>query len=216
MIFPLISALLLGYLLGCIPFALLIGFTKGMDIRTKGSKNIGSTNLLRLAGKGPGFAALFGDAGKGWAAVIITGLVVARLVEPQMPGADAGNLATILLITAGVGAILGHSFNIFLRFTGGKAVAVSVGIFLALAPLHLLLSFAAFVVIVSATRYISLGSMLGSVVMVVALFVWPVRGSYIVSYLGLVTAALICVKHHTNVRRLLKGEENKFSLRRKK
>ncbi len=220
MIVQLTIVFLTGYLLGCIPFALLIGRLKGMDIRDLGSKNIGATNLLRLAGKGPGFLALFLDISKGCVAVALTIWLGPRLADlgisagaAQLGGGQ--DLATLLAIAAGVGAMLGHCFNVFLRFSGGKAVAVSTGVFIALAGYHMLFAFVSFVVVVAISRYVSLGSILAAMLLTVALFVFPVNGNYYTSLLSLIGAVLIIAKHKANIQRLIKGEENKFSLRGK-
>ena len=203
MILQMIVFLAAGYLLGCIPFGLLIGFAKGIDVRKVGSKNIGATNLLRVAGKGPGLIALALDMGKGALAASLVNIFEALGGQPSIEN-------TYLMLIGGMGAIVGHAVNAFLRFKGGKAVAVSCGVFTVLAPLHLVSALLLFVAVVAATRYVSLGSILASVEFSVVLFVWPADERYLVSYLALFAMLFIVIKHRTNISRMLKGQENKF------
>jgi acyl phosphate:glycerol-3-phosphate acyltransferase len=184
-----------GYLLGSISFAVLIvRRTTGKDIRTEGSGNAGATNVLRAHGKGLALAVAALDVAKGAAAVLLVRLVTA---DPRYAAA------------AGFAAILGHVFPIFYGFRGGKGVATAVGAFLVLAPLATLVCVGVFVAVVAATRYVSLGSMLGMVLLP------PVAGSIFhastpVVVAAAATAALVVLKHRENLKRLIRGTERKL------
>lgn len=196
----LIRTAITGYALGSIPFGyLLVRLFRGEDVRKTGSGNIGATNVSRTS-PALGVATLLLDAVKGFAAVALT-----RYLYP-------GNIS--LLALAALFAIIGHMFPVWLGWRGGKGVATALGSFLGLAPRPVLIMVAVFLVVVAASRYISLGS-------IVAALCFPVFVIYIEHYRMepalLVAAAclLIVVRHHENIRRLLRGSENKFSLGRK-
>jgi glycerol-3-phosphate acyltransferase PlsY len=184
-----------GYVLGSISFAvLLVRVTTGRDIRAEGSGNAGATNVLRAHGKKLALAVALLDVAKGAAAVLLVRLVTA---DPRWAAA------------AGFAAILGHVFPVFYGFRGGKGVATAVGAFLALAPLALLVSLAIFVVIVAATRYVSLGSVVSMALLP------PVAGLLFRAPRAVVTAAgatalLVLVKHLANLKRLARGEERRL------
>ena len=184
-----------GYLLGSISFAVLIvRRTTGKDIRTEGSGNAGATNVLRAHGKGLALAVAALDVAKGAAAVLLVRLVTA---DPRYAAA------------AGFAAILGHVFPIFYGFRGGKGVATAVGAFLVLAPMATLVCVGVFVAVVAATRYVSLGSVLGLVLMP------PVAGTLFhapppVVAAAAATAVLVVLKHRENLRRLIRGTERKL------
>ncbi|MEP6994992.1 MAG: glycerol-3-phosphate 1-O-acyltransferase PlsY [Acidobacteriota bacterium] len=193
---PLASALVAaGYLLGSISFAvLLVRLRTGRDIRAEGSGNAGATNVARSHGKGLGLAVAALDIAKGAAAVL---LVRAFTADPRYAAA------------AGVAAVLGHVFPIFYGFRGGKGVATAVGAFLVLAPFPTLVCVAVFVVVVAATRYVSLGSVLAMVLLP------PVAGALFGAPRAIVAAAAACAvlivfKHRENLKRLSRGEERKW------
>ena len=140
-----------GYLLGSIPFGLILGRVAGVDVREHGSKNIGATNVGRVCGMKWGVAVLVLDALKGYPAAALPGLFLA----------DGAAWATVV---GGVAAVLGHSFPAWLRFRGGKGVATGAGMMAAALPVPLLAGLAAFVVVVLVFRYISLGSMIAAAV----------------------------------------------------
>ena len=195
---------MVSYLLGSIPFGyLIVSATTGADVRQSGSGGTGATNVTRRAGKAAGVLTLILDALKGAAAVIIA--------QTLLSGIDN---AAWWIGMAGIVAMLGHIFPIWLGFRGGKGVATGVGVFTALSPLAVLCGGVLFFIIVWLTRYVSLGSMIGAVS--VPLFVWvdslfrrgPDRLPIIVS--TLVGAALIIYAHRANIGRLMSGTENKF------
>jgi glycerol-3-phosphate acyltransferase PlsY len=201
MIYIVIAAI--AYLLGSIPFGLiLIRIARGEDVRRSGSGNIGATNVARSGGAKLGMATLLLDALKGYLAVVI-----AIAVSLRSPDLDLGLAAAI----AALCAILGHVFPLWLRFQGGKGVATAVGAFLGLAPRAVLVVFAVFLIIVVISRYVSLGSIVGSAIFpVLAYFLYRGRSSPAGLAVMLGASLLIIVKHKANIRRLLNGTENRL------
>jgi len=197
-----ILLLVLGaYLLGSIPFGLI--FAKifgGKDVRQHGSGNIGATNVSRVAGPVAGVLTLLFDTGKGAVAV----LIAARGAEHEASA----------MIFAGIGALLGHCFPVWLKFKGGKGVATALGMYVALCPLATLVAVVMFVLVVAFWRYISLGSLSAAAAMpLLVYFLWaPGHAPPLVVTLGtLFAAALLFYKHDANLQRLLDGTEPKFS-----
>ena len=195
-VFPL--TLILGaYLLGAIPFGyLIVRWTQGEDIRRSGSGNIGATNVFRSASKLGGVATLLLDAGKGYLAVWAVG----RLVDGPGQG---------WAVAAALAAIAGHVFPVFLRFRGGKGVAVGCGAYLALSPEAVLCALAVFGVVVAVSRYVSLGSILAAVAYPVWAYVFGASRAGVLG--GVAGAILIVLKHRDNIRRLFQGNEHKLA-----
>jgi len=193
-----------SYLLGSIPAGyLLVRFILKEDIRTVGSGNIGATNVLRSGGKGLGAATFLLDVLKGCTAVWLGG-VLGVLLAPAAPLRTMQALAALC-------AVLGHMFPIWLRFRGGKGVATGFGVFLVAAPLSALAAITVFAIVLALSRYVSLASVLGSASF--PLFAWLlVRGERPAFYIAVqfIVAGLIIVKHHQNIRRLLRGTESRF------
>lgn len=188
-----VLALLGGYGLGSIPFGLLLTRWAGAgDIRAIGSGNIGATNVLRTGRKGLALATLLLDLAKG---AIPTALGYAWL------GPVGG-------VAAGAGAIVGHCFPVWLGFRGGKGVATAAGVVLGLTPLLFLVVLAAFIAVVSATRWVSLASIAAACLAPLAAFALGDRWA---AALYLLVAALVVYKHRENIGRLLRGEENRLS-----
>ncbi len=188
-----VLALLGGYGLGSIPFGLLLTRWAGAgDIRAIGSGNIGATNVLRTGRKGLALATLLLDLAKG---AIPTALGYAWL------GPIGG-------VMAGAGAIIGHCFPVWLGFRGGKGVATAAGVVLGLTPLLFLIVLAAFIAVVTATRWVSLASIAAACLAPVAALVLGDRWA---AALYLLVAALVVYKHRENIGRLLRGEENRLS-----
>ncbi len=193
--------LLVAYLLGSIPFGyLLVRFFRKEDIRATGSGNIGATNVIRSGAKGLGVATLVLDLLKALAAVEI-----AKHFAPA-----GGNLA----IAAGVVAVLGHIFPVWLGFRGGKGVASALGVFLALSPLTAAGALIVFLVLAFTTRYISLASILGAAS--VPFLAWHFSHAWnLVIGLAIISLVVI-IKHHSNLARLIRGTESKFGSRKEK
>lgn len=196
---------LVAYLLGSIPTGFLVAKARGVDIRTVGSGNIGATNAFRTLGKRLGIFVLLMDALKGFIAVQIGALAVAA-VFPGPP-------LEFLRITAAIAAILGHNFTCWLHFKGGKGIATSAGVLLALVPLALLIILTIFIILFVATRYVSVGSIAAS-------FALPFATWFTQHDIGLTTVtgamgALAILKHRKNIQRLLNGTENRIQFRKK-
>jgi glycerol-3-phosphate acyltransferase PlsY len=194
-----LCALIAGYLIGSVSFAVLIARARGVDIFKVGSGNPGATNVLRVLGKPAGYGCFLLDAFKGVAAVLI-GVGIAR-------GFGAGTELTAIFGLSG--AILGHSFSLFLGFKGGKGVATTVGGLLALMPYVMLIGLLVWLVVFYSTRYVSLASILLGLSLPVSAVLLGVGQASMV--LCLLLAVLIVVRHRANIRRLLAGEENRAS-----
>ena len=182
-----------AYVAGSIPFGMLLARAKGINLREVGSGNIGATNVARAMGKGWAVAVLAADAAKGF--------------FPVWLGRRFG-LPAWAIALAGGAAIVGHMFTLFLRGRGGKGVATSLGVALALSPLAAAIGFGAYVVVFAATRLSSLGSLLG-VWTFSLLFVLRERPPAPLIALSLGVAALVTLRHRENIGRLVRGEEKK-------
>ncbi|MCD8139356.1 MAG: glycerol-3-phosphate 1-O-acyltransferase PlsY [Planctomycetaceae bacterium] len=197
-----VAVFLVSYLLGSIPFGLLLGKTAGKDIRLEGSRNIGATNLWRVCGWKYGLAGFFLDFLKGLLAV----LVVAAVLPSALPTPYNG-------IVAALGAVLGHNYPVWLRFKGGKGVATSAGAVAGLMWLPFVCALAVFIIAVAVWHYISLGSMLAAVALVAAAWL-ALPDPLGVNLPLLVLAALLCamllIRHRGNLARILAGTENRF------
>jgi len=194
-----VLALVAAYLIGAIPFGfLLVKWTTGADIRASGSGNIGATNVLRTAGWKTGAATLLFDIAKGYLAVWLAG---------RLTGDSA-----VWMSAAALAVMAGHAFPIFLGGKGGKAVASFVGAYLCLTPLPLAATLVVFVVMVAATRHISVGSIVGAGGFPLA--VWMISHPPLpVELAALVSGAFIIYRHRENIERLRAGNENVLSLR---
>jgi glycerol-3-phosphate acyltransferase PlsY len=203
MVFFLTGAL--AYLLGSMPFGLiLVRIFRDEDIRTKGSGNIGATNVIRSGGKGLGAATFLLDAAKGALAVIAAYMVASRLHLGQ-PAAQ--NLAA----TAALCAIIGHIYNVWLGFKGGKGVATGFGVFLAISPVSALISLLIFIVAFALSRFVSLASILASVAFAaLALIRGYGRLTPFLLAVCVIIPLIVILKHHANIRRLLAGTEYRF------
>jgi glycerol-3-phosphate acyltransferase PlsY len=193
--------LAIAYLLGSIPFGyILVRVFRKQDIRSTGSGNIGATNVARSGAKGLGVLTLLFDLLKALAAVLI-----AKHFAPGTPGFPSD-----LAVAAGIAAVLGHVFPIWLRFKGGKGVASALGVFLALAPLAALCALGVFIVIFAITRYVSLASIVAAAMMPLFCMLWlPDRTPIFVG--GIIFLALLVIaKHRANIARLMQGKESRF------
>lgn len=185
--------LVVSYLLGSIPFSFLVGRAFGVeDVRRVGSGNVGATNVLRSAGKTAGLIALVLDAAKGAAASFL-----ALSLAPDRPWVAA---------LAAVAAVLGHMYPLWLRFQGGKGVATGLGAFAPLVPKAALATIGAFLFTLIATRYVSIGSIVGAVTLAALAFVF---GSPAVAWAATLTAVLVVVRHRSNLKRLQDGSERR-------
>ncbi len=199
-----------AYLLGSIPFGFLVAKAKGIDIRNVGSGNIGATNAMRVLGKPAGIFVLLADAVKGWFACYV-GLALCCALTPTTTDSISGTFQELnnCVIIAGIFAVLGHNYTCWLKFKGGKGIATTAGVYLALAPLPLLIALMIFILAVVVTRYISVGSIAGAVALPVAVWIMTPQNLF----LGIVTTALGALaiyKHKANIQRLMAGTENRF------
>jgi glycerol-3-phosphate acyltransferase PlsY len=201
----LISIPAAAYLLGSIPFGLLLGKLFGArDVRKAGSGNIGATNVARVAGPVAGILTLLLDAAKGALAVVLA----ARLSDQS---------STWMMI-AGLCALVGHCFPIWLGFHGGKGVATAAGVFLVLCPPAFLSAAILFILVVAYWRFVSLGSISAAAAMPLLIyFFWAPHHAppYTVTFGSLAAALLIVYKHDANIQRLVQGDEPKFSFSKK-
>jgi glycerol-3-phosphate acyltransferase PlsY len=204
MIVLLLIAVVVGYLLGALPFGYLIAKAKGVNIFEVGSKNPGATNVRRVLGNGPGNIVLFLDAAKGALAVGLFPLI--HLVGPQYCPTDANGLL-VLKIVGLVTSVLGHSFSCFTGFKGGKSVATGAGGFLVLFPLGMAIGLVVFLVTLATTRYVSLASMLGGASLPFAAFSFK-QPSPVIS-IAAVVAAFVIYRHRANLARIRAGTESK-------
>lgn len=193
---------LIGYLLGSIPAGYLAGRFRGIDIREKGSGNIGATNVFRVLGKPAGIAVLIIDALKGYAACAW----VADLVIHWFPARIGEDEA--LRITAGLAAILGHNFTCWLKFRGGKGIATSAGVIAALVPGALIIALSIWIIVFALSRYVSLASIAASLSLPFA--TWVTRQNIALTLVTGAMAALAIYKHRSNIQRLIHGTENRF------
>lgn len=194
MITPIVLVLAAGYLLGSIPFAYLLARRhRGIDLRITGSGNVGAANLLRTTTKKIGVSAMALDVAKGIASVM-----VARQIDPGATGPAI----------AGIAAVLGHIYPVWLGFRGGKGVATTCGVFSILAPQATAIAIAVFLGLVWWTRYISLGSVAGSIVLAPLAYVFGAPEVTVLA--ALVVAAIVIHRHRSNLRRMFAGIERRL------
>jgi acyl phosphate:glycerol-3-phosphate acyltransferase len=197
---------LVAYLLGSIPFGLLLGRMFGAaDVRKAGSGNIGATNVARVAGPAAGVLTLVLDAAKGAFAVYLT----ARLA----------NASATWMMIALLMALAGHCFPVWLGFRGGKGVATAAGAFAVLCPLAVFGSVILFVLVVAYWRFVSLGSISAAAALpLLVYFLWAPGHAppYVIIFGSLAAVLLVVYKHDANIQRLVQGDEPKFSFSKKK
>jgi glycerol-3-phosphate acyltransferase PlsY len=195
-----------AYILGSIPFGVIFArLFGGADVRKSGSGNIGATNVARVAGPLAGILTLVFDTAKGAAAV----LLAARFAHES----------AAWMMLAGLAALVGHCFPVWLKFKGGKGVAAALGVFLALCPAAALAALLLFMIVVAIWRYVSLGSIAAAAAMPLLMYLlWAPRHAppLIITFGSLAAAVLIIYKHDGNIQRLVQGEEPKYSFRKKK
>ena len=208
---PTLLALAAGYLLGSIPSGYLAGqWIQGVDIRSLGSGSTGATNVLRVFGKGPALAVFLVDVLKGTAAV----LLAKALLQPQGIAAFSDWWSDWWVVAAGLAALAGHSWSLWLGGKGGKAVATGLGMLLGLVPAVGLACFGIFLTTLSASRIVSLSSVVAALslpLLMLGSFAAAgsgLRPAYLV--LALLTTALVVWRHRSNLERLLAGTEPKL------
>ncbi len=197
-----IITLFAAYILGSLPTSYIMGkLIKGIDIRDFGSGNVGATNALRVLGTKVGIFTLIIDIGKGFLAVNIARFII------QQP-------SDLIIIATGLFAILGHIFTIFLKFKGGKGVATSAGVFIAIVPIPIAIALFVFVVTVWLSKYVSLGSILAAFTLFISELIINVKSSFaeleILIFIFIIVLFII-IRHKANIKRLINGNENKIS-----
>ncbi len=201
--------MVMAYFLGSIPFAFIAGKMNGIDIRTQGSGNVGATNALRVLGPRWGFPVLFLDAAKGYLPVLFASLWF-------IPG-DGCILQRIhVMMVAGIFAMVGHSFPVWLKFKGGKGVATGLGLMIGLAPPLIGIAFILFLLVVFIFRYVSLGSIVAALSLPAFFPILYSMGKdrdLFIFVLGI--AVFVVYKHRSNITRLINGNESKLSLKKK-
>ncbi len=192
---------LLAYLLGSVPFGLLIAKTKGVDIRTQGSGNIGATNVLRCLGKPLGITCFVLDVLKGY---------LPAALFPMF-----GNCGVEFGILFGAMAILGHNFPVFLKFKGGKGIATSAGVLLGIAPLAVGIGILTWAIVFFISGYVSLGSIIAAGAVAITGWVRVGNDGVVTASALTLLGALAIWRHRANVQRLIAGTENKFERKKK-
>ncbi|MBD3271599.1 MAG: glycerol-3-phosphate 1-O-acyltransferase PlsY [Elusimicrobia bacterium] len=194
-----VFSLTLAYLIGSIPFGYMYSrMAKGIDIRQFGSGNIGATNVYRMVGPWSALATLSSD--------MIKGLIPVLFAKVIMPDNHLMHIAT------GFAAIAGHTWTLFLNFKGGKGVATSAGVFVALLPIPTFISFIVFCIVLVTSRYVALSSISAAAALPLATLVF--RYSWSLFIFTAIIAALIVVRHWSNIERLREGKEDKFSFKK--
>jgi acyl phosphate:glycerol-3-phosphate acyltransferase len=214
------TIVILSYLIGSIPTSIIVSkAVKGIDIREHGSGNAGGTNVMRVLGWKHGLLVIFLDAFKGVLAVV----VVARLHYGSMPFENVTPFDdfTLVQIIAGVSAVIGHIWTIFAGFKGGKGIATALGVLTMIVTVDMLIGVGVFVLVVTISRYVSLGSILAAVTVPLALVVREnifnvnIPGYNTLLPFVIFLALLVIFTHRKNVIRLLNGNENKVSFKKK-
>lgn len=189
-------SVLLGYLAGSVPFAFLLARRAGIDVRIAGSGNVGAANVLRTTGAWRGVVVMALDMAKGAAAVLV---------------ASAATGAAPVIALTGAAAVVGHIYPVWLRFHGGKGVAVAAGVFSILAPVATAIAASLFLVTVWITRYVSLGSVAATLALPPA--AWLAGAPRAVVFAAAATGALILFRHRANLRRVYSGTERRVGAR---
>src|SRR3954468_23394071 len=197
----------LGYIFGSVPFGLLVGRAKGIDVREHGSRNIGATNVLRVLGRPWGFLVFFLDALKGFTAVRLALWIVAQR-------SGQANYVEFYAILAAAACVAGHAFPIWLRFKGGKGVATSAGSIFGIMPIAGITIFLVWLLVFQITRYVSVASIAAAcalpLVVAVLIKLHLTQGTVLLYFSSAMTL-LVVWRHRSNISRLMKGTEQRFT-----
>ena len=185
---------IISYLIGSIPSGLILGKTVwGVDLREYGSKNIGATNAWRTLGKTPGLIIFASDLCKG-----LIGVGIGMIFSDT----------ALAMVLGGIMTIVGHSASIFLKFRGGKGVATGLGVIIMLMPSVSAIVFVVWLVIVLISKYVSLGSIVGAILVPILAFAFDKPAEFVI--FGILAAIFVTYRHKSNIDRLLTGTENKI------
>jgi acyl phosphate:glycerol-3-phosphate acyltransferase len=207
--------MILSYLAGSIPTGLVVSrFAKGVDIRKFGSGNIGSTNVFRTLGWKWGVVVQMGDIAKGLIAV----LLIARLHYGDFPFNNRTPFEefTIVQILAGLSAVMGHIFSVFLKFKGGKGINTAAGMLVGIAPIDISIALIVFLLVLFSTGYVSLGSISAATAFPTTMFVRfnllnvNIPSYHTLIFFSIATSLLLIYTHRSNIMRLIAGSENRF------
>lgn len=193
-------AVILAYVIGSIPTSFLIGKARGIDVRQEGSGNVGATNVLRAVGKLPALITLVVDVAKG--------IIAVTLLASAFYAKGAPITFNVFRALLGLSAIVGHNWSIFLKFKGGKGVATSCGVLMILLPKATAIAILVFLITLWLTRYVSLGSILLSATVPIAAALLGREIELVI--LAVTLCILISYRHKANIKRLLRGAENKI------
>ncbi len=209
-----ILSILTGYLIGAIPTSyIVVKIKKGEDIRKLGSGNPGATNVARALGNKWGFFVLFLDMCKGIIPIVVISFVVSHIKQDTLLFSQLiVDNKEVFKIGIGIMTILGHIFPIYLGFKGGKGVATTIGVFVALVPVAMLITAIVMIVIIAISGYVSLGSIVGAIILPILLIIKHSHISYII--MSVVVGLLIIYRHKANIKRLLTKTESKFSIKK--
>jgi glycerol-3-phosphate acyltransferase PlsY len=211
----LILLILTSYLIGSIPFALIVGkLFRNIDLRTKGSGNLGSTNAIRTLGAPLGIVIQTLDIGKG----LIVVLLFSNFFYHNLPFQNYTPFEdiTVLKIIAGVSAVLGHTFSVFTNFRGGKGINTALGMLISLSPVDVSISLGFFVIVLLSSGYVSLGSVVASFLFPMVMFIREnifnveIYGYKTLIFFSIAVSVLLIYNHRDNIKRLLTGRESRF------
>ena len=217
---PVAIIAVLSYLVGSIPTSIIVArASRGIDIRHYGSGNAGGTNVIRVLGWKLGVLVIMADMAKGLLATI----VLARLMYGSIPFTNATPFDdfTVVQIIAGCAAILGHVWTVFAGFRGGKGIATAGGMLIGIAPVEVAVSFGVFAIVLLISQYVSLGSLSAAVAFPLTMFfrenvfLVDIEGYRTLIYFSLAISLLIIYTHRANIKRLLKGTENRIRFSRR-
>lgn len=192
-----VALLIVSFIVGSIPFGIIIAKAKGVDLKKVGSGNIGATNVLRSIGKGPAALTLLGDILKGTLAVALGGYFGVGLLYQGLMG---------------ISTILGHNFSVFLKFRGGKGVATSLGVLIIYSPTPALLTIAIWLIVAIFTRYSSLGAIISFALLPLNIYLFDFENKEKLLIAAFISVFII-MRHGDNIMRLLKGAERKIGQR---
>ena len=194
-----------AYLLGSVPFGLIVARARGVDIRAVGSRNIGATNVFRCVGKPWGILTFALDFLKGLASASLIPCLASRLIAAD------GVSASALALVGGTAAVVGHTWPLFAGFKGGKGVATGFGMLVAIAPAAVGIAFGAWLVVMAASRYVSLSSVTAAAVLIALVWFPRFCGHLPSSIVITAIAAVVIIRHRANIARLVNGTESRFA-----
>ena len=209
LILPTVLSCIIAYLLCGIPFGLLVARAHGVDVRKVGSGNIGTTNVARAAGVGASGLTLLLDAGKGFGSMMIARLIIPAMGQVEAKAIAPDQPAGIVIAIVYVACICGHVFSCYLKFHGGKGIATGFGAALALKWQVALCLLVVFLVVVLPTRFVSLASCSAAASLPILALIFGVAPVSLIPLAAV--SALVIWAHRSNIRKLLKGEEKRFS-----